>query len=122
MDEEGRGPDGNGSLPAEAHQDPHRKAIVLGARVPTSPAESVFRCGPRSEGVRMLFPLEGCLGQMLNSNELTSEHCATRSRGLSCPVAKAPLSIFTLIGWGDDTIGNPHRAQIVQFRLFELII
>ena len=24
-------------------------------------------------------------------------------------------------GGGDDTVGNPHRAQIVQFELFELI-
>ena len=23
---------------------------------------------------------------------------------------------------GDDTVGNPHRAQIVQFELFELIL
>ena len=26
------------------------------------------------------------------------------------------------IGSGDDTVGNPHRAQIVQFELFELIL
>ena len=26
------------------------------------------------------------------------------------------------IGRGDDTVGNPHRARISQFELFELII
>ena len=26
------------------------------------------------------------------------------------------------LGRGDDTVGNPHRAQIVQFELFELIL
>ena len=29
---------------------------------------------------------------------------------------------FTSFGRGDDTIGNPHRAQISQFELFELIL
>ena len=27
-----------------------------------------------------------------------------------------------LLGRGDDTVGNPHRAQIVQFELFERIL
>ena len=27
----------------------------------------------------------------------------------------------TLIGRGDDTVGNPHRAQICQFDVFELM-
>ena len=27
-----------------------------------------------------------------------------------------------MIGRGDDTVGNPHRAQIDQFELFELIV
>ena len=27
-----------------------------------------------------------------------------------------------LFGRGDDTVGNPHRAQISQFELFELIL
>ena len=26
-----------------------------------------------------------------------------------------------LLGRGDDTVGNPHRAQIIQFELFDLI-
>ena len=29
---------------------------------------------------------------------------------------------MTIIGRGDDTDGNPHRAQISQFDLFELIL
>ena len=27
-----------------------------------------------------------------------------------------------MVGRGDDTIGNPHRAQMYQFELFELIL
>ena len=39
-------------------------------------------------------------------------HHAMSSYALSC----------ALLGRGDDTVGNPHRAQIVQFELFELIL
>ena len=35
------------------------------------------------------------------------------------PIGKFPEPVF---GRGDDTIGNPHRAQIHQFELFELIV
>ena len=28
----------------------------------------------------------------------------------------------SIVGRGDDTVGNPHRAQIVQFELFDFIL
>ena len=30
--------------------------------------------------------------------------------------------VIETLGRGDDTVGNPHRAQISQFELFELIL
>ena len=30
--------------------------------------------------------------------------------------------LHAVVGRGDDTVGNPHRAQIFQFELFELIL
>ena len=29
---------------------------------------------------------------------------------------------MTAIGRGDDTVGNPHRTQFVQYMLFELLL
>ena len=38
-----------------------------------------------------------------------------------CPRRISPNTLAHL-GRGDDTVGNPHRTQIVQFELFELIL
>ena len=37
-------------------------------------------------------------------------------------VARVVGVLVTLFGRGDDTVGNPHRAQICQFELLELIL
>ena len=36
--------------------------------------------------------------------------------------AHARIRVRPVFGTGDDTVGNPHRAQISQFELFELIL
>ena len=43
------------------------------------------------------------------------EYCAG---GPESPLASGGITF----GRGDDTVGNPHRAQISQFELFELIL
>ena len=44
------------------------------------------------------------------------------ARGLSFPPLSGGPTVPSGIGRGDDTVGNPHRAQISQFELFELIL
>ena len=38
------------------------------------------------------------------------------------PICAGPVWKAPRIGRGDDTVGNPHRAQIYQFELFEPIL
>ena len=47
----------------------------------------------------------------ISSNNLTNV-CADLARGQTGP----------RFGRGEDTVGNPHRAQISQFELFRLIL
>ena len=42
--------------------------------------------------------------------------------GKSATGARGSKDSKPAIGRGDDTVGNPHRAQISQFELFELIL
>ena len=39
--------------------------------------------------------------------------------GISCRVSWPSRMVSTLIGRGDDTVGDPHRAQIYKFETFE---
>ena len=53
--------------------------------------------------------------------ELTASHmiCCFVER-MKADANNPPMTAF--FGRGDDTVGNPHRAQIVQFELCELIL
>ena len=41
---------------------------------------------------------------------------------ISIATITVSITIAVLFGRGDDTVGNPHRAQISQFELFELLL
>ena len=45
--------------------------------------------------------------------------CYIIGRSASLTAPNGPAQEF---GRGDDTVGNPHRAQISQFELFELVL
>ena len=45
-----------------------------------------------------------------------------RRVALEAPPREPPRGPSRMVGRGDDAVGNPHRAQIVQFELFELIL
>ena len=64
-----------------------------------------------------LFFLESLLGFGVSSGEFL-DHVSVASGRPSPP---RPLERLSL-GRGDDTCGNPHRAQISQFELFELLL
>ena len=40
----------------------------------------------------------------------------------SCSAQRGAVHDHTMLGRGDDTVGNPHRAQVSRFELFELIL
>ena len=45
-----------------------------------------------------------------------------RRVALEAPPREPPRGPSRMVGRGDDAVGNPHRAQIVQFQLFESIL
>ena len=51
--------------------------------------------------------------------DCTSERRRLSLSGLAHALRRLPLPS---LGRGDDTVGNPHRAQISQFELFELFL
>ena len=44
------------------------------------------------------------------------------ARGLGGSSREQPGHALALLGSGDGTVGNPHRAYISQFDMFELIV
>ena len=48
--------------------------------------------------------------------------CSRSARPSSTPSTRRASSAAPALGRGDDTVGDPHRAQIVQFDLFEFIL
>ena len=69
--------------------------------------------------------IEICLSPPIHPDPKTysRDGCVVKAvdpRRLGVVPRKVPKS--PLVGRGDDTVGNPHRAQISQFELFELIL
>ena len=66
--------------------------------------------------------------RVLNPNKLIVDVFLTRCRISKCqglgPKKHDEISEIdrTHVGSGDDTVGNPHRARISQFELFELVL
>ena len=61
------------------------------------------------------------LTQTTQRASTTHETSSANRSGVRDPRG-APRGDFGFVRRGDDTVGNPHRAQISQFELFELIL
>ena len=79
----------------------------------------------------IVIPPSGHLAGCLTGRPQNQSLCSS-SLPVHVPLCVAPLLfksssikflyLYTNVGRGDDTVGNPRRAQICQFELFELIL